>query len=323
MKIGILSFANANAWKYARSAKALGIELLGITDENEERGRKASEELGVSFIPTKEEFLSLPIDAVIICSENVKHKDDVLLCAQAKKHILCEMPLAISLQDAQIMLQHCEENSVFLIPALPYRYSPPLQRTKEILKEGQIGEVVAMKATCRSKLPHGWQATRRLAGGGAIIQNAPLMIDIMRWLIEDDVAEVYAEIARSPHLNIDVEDVATLSFRFKGGVFATLDPSWCLPDSYPFPFDATIDIVGREGALIVNLFAQLLSHIDENTKSFNWRYWGSDIYLLMLKDFSENISEGEAALKASDALKALQVAWAGLLSGEKQEPVTL
>lgn len=324
MKIGIISFANKKAWEYARCIKEMGLEFVGISDDAPDRGRKASEALTVPYFPNKKELLSQPLDLVIICSENAKHKEDIILSAQAKKHILCETPLAISLEDVHSILETCEENNVFLIPAFPLRYSPPLQRAKELIEVGQIGEISALKATIRSKVPKGWQIEKRLAGGGAILQNAIHMIDVMRWLIKEEVVEVYAEVSKNPHLNLEVEDIANLSMRFKNEVFATLDPSWCYPSSFPFWGDAKIDIIGREGTLIVDAFAQVLSYAREKENTYSWRYWGSDIHQLMLKDALKHLLEGkQPPLSALDGLKALETALGAYLSWEKGEPVSL
>lgn len=324
MKIGMISFANHNAWEYARCIKEMGFELLGITDEEKERGKEASKAFATTYFESKEELLSQPIDVVIVCSETAKHKGDVLLSAQAKKHIICEMPLAVSLADAQEMARICEENGVFLIPSVPLRYSPPLRRAKELIDEGQMGEIMAMKGTHRTKLPEGWKVVKGLAGGGALLQNAIYLLDVMRWLVGDEVIEIYVELARSPHLDIEVEDVATAALKFKKGIFATLDSSWCYPPAFPFWGDFTIDIVGREGTLIVDAFAQVLSYADGKESPYAWKYWGSDMHSLMLKDYLQCLSEGKKpAVQALDGLKALEVALKGYESGERKEPVSL
>lgn len=324
MKIGIISFAHRSAWEYARSLKEMEVELLGITDEKKERGKEASTAFSVQYYPSKEELLSQGIDVVIICSENANHKEDVMLSAKAKKHIICEMPLATSVSDAEEMLRRCQNEGVFLIPALPLRYSPPLRRAKELIEEGQIGEILAMKGTHRSKVPKGWYVEKSLAGGGALLQNSLSMIDIMRWLCKQEIIEVFAEIKQSSHLNLGVEDIASVALRFNEGIFATLDPSWCYPSSFPFWGDFTIDIVGREGTLIVNAFAQTLSHMGGVDNSYSWKYWGSDIHSLMLRDYLSHIEEGkEPPVNPFDGLRALEVALKAYQSGERHEPMSI
>ncbi len=324
MKVGMISFASTTSWEYARCIKEIGLEFVGLADGDEMRGKRASEAFAVPYFSNKENLLSQPIDVVIICSETAHRKGDVLLSAQAEKHVICEMPFATSLRDTQEIIRTCEEKGVLLFPAFPFRYSPPLKRAKELIEDGQIGEILAMKGTHRTKVPQGWQTKKTLAGGGVILQNAVPMIDIMRWLTKEEVAEVYVEIKKTPHLNIEVEDTAALALRFKNGIFATLDPSWCYPSSFPFWGDLSIDIVGRDGTLIVDAFAQVLCHAEGRKASYTKEYWGSDIYSLMLRDYLRYIGEREELpVSPLDGLKALEVALGGYQSGEKKEPVSL
>ncbi len=324
MKIGIISFAHKNAWIYAEIVKGMGLELVGLADDEEERGKKASEKLSVPYFPQREELLAKGLDVVFICSENAKHKDDIAISLEACKKIICEPPLTTSVEDAKLIIESVGEKKASLFLAFPYRYSPPLLRAKDILKEGRIGEVLALKATHRSKAPDGWQVKREFAGGGAILQNALPMIDVMRWLMEDEVKEVYAEIQRSGQSGIEVEDIATLALRFEKGAFATLDPSWCYPQNHPFWGDATIELVGKEGALLVNAFAQVLTYIDDKGKELSWRYWGSPLHQLMVKDYINRIEKGlEPPVPLMDGLRELEVVFAGYLSGEKREAIGL
>lgn len=324
MKVGIISFAHMHAWSYARCLRELGVDFVGIADDNEERGRKVSEAFSVPFYSTREDLLSQPLDVVIVCSENAKHKEDVLLSAKAGKHILCEKPIATSLEDAQAMIDACKEAKVFLSISFPCRYLPPVTRAKQLVDEGGIGEILAIKGTNRGQMPGGWFVKKDLAGGGAVMDHTVHVVDLMRWFLKDEVEEVYAEIDRLLHPEIEVDDVATLSLRFRNGVFATLDPSWSRPKSFPFWGDVTMEIIGTKGAILLDAFGQVFSFFsDEQMKHF-WQYWGSDPDLLMIKDFLSSIEQGkEPLISGVDGLKALEVALAAYKSAENKEPVKL
>src|SRR5690625_8046638 len=100
MKVGIISFAHMHAYSYANSLQNFTeAEFTAIYDDEEERGREAADQYGVTFYANLDEFLATDLDAVIICSENSKHKQFVLQSAKAKKHILCEKPIATNLED--------------------------------------------------------------------------------------------------------------------------------------------------------------------------------------------------------------------------------
>ena len=131
MKIGMMSFAHMHAYSYADSLKKLpNVELVGIFDDNIERGQEVAETYNTVHYSDQAEFLALDMDAVIICSENNRHKEMVINAAKAKKHILCEKPIATNLTDAQEMIQVCEEHEVIFQIAYPVRFSSPIQQAQ-------------------------------------------------------------------------------------------------------------------------------------------------------------------------------------------------
>src|SRR5690625_5348096 len=90
MKVGIIRFAHMHAYSYANSLQNFTeAEFTAIYDDEEERGREAADQYGVTFYANLDEFLATDLDAVIICSENSIHKQFGLQSSQAKKKILC------------------------------------------------------------------------------------------------------------------------------------------------------------------------------------------------------------------------------------------
>ena len=139
MKIGMMSFAHMHAYSYADGVKRLpNVELVGIFDEDIERGKKCAKTYNTVHYSDQAEFLALEMDAVIICSENNRHKEMVVNAAKAKKHILCEKPIATNLTDAKEMIQVCKEHAVILQIAYPVRFSSPIQQVKEMIDQGEL-----------------------------------------------------------------------------------------------------------------------------------------------------------------------------------------
>ena len=85
-----------------------------------------------TFIANLDEFLNTDIDAVVICSENANHKEHVIKSAKAKKHILCEKPIATEIEDAEEMIKACEEEGVILQVAYPVRFSPCIAESQNL-----------------------------------------------------------------------------------------------------------------------------------------------------------------------------------------------
>src|SRR5271154_5237284 len=147
VKVGILSFAHMHAYSYAHSLKQLfNVSLVGVADDNVKRGQAAAKQFKTKFFKKCVDLVK-EVDAVIITSENVWHKDLTILSANAGKHVLCEKPISISVADAQTMIDVCKKNKVKLQTAFPCRFAPAIKRMKEVIDEGKLGKILAINAT--------------------------------------------------------------------------------------------------------------------------------------------------------------------------------
>lgn len=148
MKIGIISFAHLHAHSYAKACRQLPqVELVGIYDENEKRGKQAADQFQTAYYADLETMLSEEMEAVIVTSENVKHRDHVIAAARAGKHVLCEKPIAVGLEDAREMIEVCRRQKVNLQTAFPVRFNSTVARAKQVLEEGKLGDILAFKGT--------------------------------------------------------------------------------------------------------------------------------------------------------------------------------
>jgi UDP-N-acetylglucosamine 3-dehydrogenase len=322
MKVGIISFAHPHAFGYAEALKQIqGAELVGIADEDHTRGMVAAAELNTKHYLNYDELFNQDIDAVIITSENSKHHEHVLAAAKAKKHILCEKPLATKTEDAHEMIQVCKEHGVILQTAFPVRFNSAVLRAKNIVDQGNLGEILAIKGTNRGTNPGGWFVERDKSGGGAVIDHTVHVVDLMRWFMGAEVKEVYAEIDNLLS-DYEIDDCGILNIEFDNNVFTTLDCSWSRNKTYPTWGDVTLEIVGSQGTLSVDAFAQKLDVYDK--EGANWNYWGDDMDYGLVNDFLSSVSKGkEPSITGTDGLKALEVALAAYESSKKKQPVQL
>jgi predicted dehydrogenase len=179
----MLSFAHMHAFAYAHSlGETPGAQLIGIADDDGARAREMAARFGAAAW-TVEQLLDSDVDAVIVCSENARHADHVVACAQAGKHVLCEKPLATTIADGERMIAACDRAGVFLSTAFVCRYLPPVRRAWEICRGGDLGEVYAVKATNHGTMPGGWFADQALAGGGAVVDHTVHVADLLRWFL--------------------------------------------------------------------------------------------------------------------------------------------
>lgn len=324
VRIGIMSFAHVHAPSYASCLKSLeNVEFVGVADPVEARGRAAAESFGVRYFPDYDALLGAHPDAVVICSENVNHKDIALAAAKAGCHVLCEKPIATTVEDARAMIDACSRANVKLATAFPVRNAPPILRAREIVRNGDIGKVLAINGTNRGKMPGGWFVDPALAGGGAVMDHTVHVTDLMRWFLDQEVTTVYAEIGTRIY-DIPVDDCGVLNMKFSGGVFATLDASWSRPQSFPTWGDVTMEIVGTEGVLYVDAFAQSFIAYDGRQKGVALRHWGDNMDLLMVKSFVKAVEEGGPVFATGeDGMHAMAVALGAYRSSKLGRPVEL
>ena len=323
MKVGILSSAHMHAGAYVMALKRLGnVEIVGIADEDENRGKEFAKAHNIEYFKDYHEFLKMDMDAVIICSENVKHCEMAVEAAKHGKHVIVEKPIATTIADAEKMINVCDENNVKLMVTFPIRYSPAVLRAKGIIDSGKIGEVIAINATNRGSMPGGWFIDKELSGGGCIIDHTVHVMDIINMILNTKVKEVYAKKATLIH-DIPVEDTGILSIELESGVYITLDTSWSRPVSYPTWGDVTMEIVGTKGAISVDAYAQSSKlYSNKNNKSLNV-YWGDNPDYLMMRDFIDCIEKDKPSpVTGEDGLFALNVAFMAYKSAEENKVVS-
>ena len=313
IKIGILSAAHMHAASYAAQIRSLSdrAELVGLWEADTTKGIEQAKAIGTGFIADIETILTKS-DAVVICAENSRHKEMVEWAVAAKKPILCEKPLATNPIDAKWMVELCENAGVPLCTAFPCRFSVVFQELKSRIEQGEIGEVLGIRGTNQGMCPWGWFVDKNLSGGGAVTDHAVHVTDLLRFLLADEVKTVFCE-SDNKLLHGDFEDTGLLALNFERGVFATLDASWSRPKSFPTWGNVTLGIIGTEGGVEMDMFAQesvLYSDKDNgNGNNVSYQGWGSSIDSGLVDAFLSLLETGNGKNIATgiDGLRAVEV----------------
>jgi predicted dehydrogenase len=325
VKIGMMSFAHMHAEGYARCVNELpNAELVGVADDNHARGESMAAQFNTRFFADYDSLLNAGVDAVVVGSENIKHRKLVERAAAAGKHVLCEKPLATTMEDGRAIIAACRENGVKLQTALPVRYAPPMAGLKEIVDSGRLGTILSISGTNRGQNPGGWFTDKSPSGGGAVMDHTVHVVDLMRWLTGAEIVEVYAEIDNLVS-HKDYDDTATLTFTFDNGIFGTLDPSWSRPKSFPYWGDVTMEVVATDGVVGVDTFGrQVLNLYSDKEMRHSWQHWGGDMDLALMRGFINAIANDTSVeITGEDGLAALEVALAAYESAKRKEPVKL
>lgn len=222
--------------------------VVAIASQHKERGRAVAQQFGIErTYNTYQELLSdSAIDAVYIALPNHLHCEWTLRAARAGKHVLCEKPLATTVQECEEMITACQEAGVYLMEAVMYRFHPRMQHLKRILVDGQLGELRFIHCAFSFPLADG-ESYRNFQryGGGALLDVGSYCVNAVRWLADAEPQSVQGVTRRRVQGEIDVATSALLLF--SGPVIGHIQCS----------FDAAehqvIEVIGRTGAVTAPL----------------------------------------------------------------------
>ena len=327
VSVGLVSAAHVHADTYADILRSMpDVDLIGLADPDVDRGRDFAELHSIRFAGDLTALLALHPDAVVVTSENSKHRADVEAAAAAGADVLCEKPLATTVEDARAIVDACNRAGVRLMTAFPIRFAPATARMAASVAADEIGPVRAVSAVNQGQIPtrhRAWFGDRQLAGGGAVTDHTVHVLDLLRWLLKAEPTEVWATANHILHAaRTEVETGAIVAVTFDDGTIATIDCSWSRPDNYPTWGGLGLEIVGERGVLDVDAFRQRFAVFDAREPGPSWTYWGTDADRAMMGAFLDCVRNGTAPpVTGLDGLRAVEVVQAAYRSLETGEPV--
>ncbi|MFG2197148.1 Gfo/Idh/MocA family protein [Streptomyces sp. NPDC048639] len=334
-KVGVLSFAHVHAGRYASLLHGMeGVEVLTsdpdveLAGPGEVRGRALADQLGVAYADTYEELFAWGPDAVVVATENARHRQLVELAASHGADVLCEKPLATSLEDGEAIIRACGEAGVRLCVAYPMRFSPAYAQLRKVVHSGIAGTTLSVAGANNGQLPIGarrWFGDPELAGGGALMDHTVHIADLLDDLFGEDVrvVEVYAQTNNLMYVDEVTSDTAGLvTVTYDNGAVATIDCSWSQPAHHPTRGELQLQLVGEKATVEMDAFGQVVLGFDDKRRSGVLIPWGTDLDTAMLRAFI--FSEGSGGIRVADGeagLRSLKVALAGYESVRTGQPV--
>lgn len=211
------------------------VELVAFADPNLERAQEMVELYGGKAYTSYEEILANEdIDAVSVCTPNYLHAPMTIAAANAGKHVLVEKPMACSIEEAEQMIEAAHKNNVYLMVGHNQRLMPPHVKAKEILDSGKLGKVLTFRTSFGHPGPEAWSVDgadswffrKEEAIMGAMGDLGVHKSDFIRYLLNDEVADVASFIGTLHKEGTEVDDNATCLLRMKSGAIGTLVASW-------------------------------------------------------------------------------------------------
>ncbi len=248
IKWGIIGTANIARWATIPGIKkADNAELYAIAGRNPEKVAKYKEEFGFEkAYGSYDELIADPdVQAVYIPLPNDIHLKWVTEALKAKKHVLCEKPLALNAREAEEMYKTAEENGVYLMEAYAYLHSPYVESLKKDIDSGIIGDLDYIESAF---ITQGYKEDFRLHkefGGGAMYDLGCYCTTMILTLIDSE-PELVKAVAEFSDLGVDFNTAAIM--RFKNGVRASFNIGMILGENTNSRFDR-LYIHGSKGSI--------------------------------------------------------------------------
>jgi UDP-N-acetyl-2-amino-2-deoxyglucuronate dehydrogenase len=325
------------AKKHAEAIEHIeGANLVAVCDKVPQAMDEYVKKYGAKPYENLTDMLNDPsIDVVNICTPSGLHAPIAVEAAKAKKHVIVEKPIALTLEDADLIINTCKENNVKLAVVHPNRFRPVVQELKKLMDEGRFGKLSHANATVRwnrnqayyDQAP--WRGTKAL-DGGVLMNQAIHNLDLLIWLM-GDVEEVYSMSATRLR-NIEAEDVSTGVVRFKNGALGVVEAATTI---YPKNLEESLSIFGETGtAIIGGTTATQFNHLaieslnDEETNAIIEKVKANPLgkpgHQCIIEDMILAIQEDrEPIVNGEDGKRALQLVLAFYESAEKKQRVII
>lgn len=331
------------AINHLRAAVSNNLEVVALCDIVEKNIDSLVERASFSgsfdkYTDYKEMLKKHPeIDLVAIATDSGCHAEIALNCLKNKKHVIVEKPMAMSISDARAMIKTAEANGLVLSVCHQNRFNNAVQQTRSAIEGGRFGKLSHGSICVRwsRDMNYYTQAPWRgkwLSDGGALMNQCIHGIDLLRWMLGDEVTEVSGEIKQQFHVYLECEDVGIATLKFKNGAIATIEGT---TNVYPKNLEETLYIFGESGT--VKLGGTSCNNIDvwcfkdeqnddslaQGLKEVTQNVYGNGHILLYKDVVSSILNHSKPYVDGYAGLNALELVLAIYKSSLTHKPVKL
>lgn len=231
-------------------------EVVAAFDEDEVLLNSFCKDFGVEGYTDLVELLdSEEIDIGAVFLPHCDCADAATKCADRGIHLLVEKPIARTVDEVRVIAEAVKRNKVKITTGYCWRYHPVVKAMKDCIEQGLIGSIVTADARLAAgkldryiKGNSKWMLERAKSGGGPMYNLGVHWIDLLCYLLEDNVEEVCAVNTKTSD-TYDVEDTSIAMLKFGKGAVAVLSTSYIVPDCFPNGRDLYVGIKGTKGVL--------------------------------------------------------------------------
>jgi UDP-N-acetyl-2-amino-2-deoxyglucuronate dehydrogenase len=238
-------------------------KLVAVCDIDINKAKKLAETYQSSYYSSIEDLLKHTErpDVISICTPNGLHAQHAIQSLKAGFHVLCEKPMALTVQDCGDMINAAERANRRLFIVKQNRFNPPVAEVKKIIEEGRLGKLFSVQLNCfwnrnNDYYKNSWKGTKDLDGGTLFTQFSHF-IDLLYWMI-GDIKTVNGFTGNYNHEGIiEFEDTGVISLKFYNGAIGTINYT---VNSFQKNMEGSLTIFGEKG--VVKIGGQYLNELE-------------------------------------------------------------
>lgn len=191
------------------------------------------------------------IDLISIATESGLHAEIALYCISHKIHVIIEKPMAMSIKDAEKIIELSEKYNVKVSACHQNRFNIAVQKMRQVLEAGRFGKIshgsihVRWNRNKDYYVQAPWRGTW-VQDGGALMNQCIHGIDLLRWMMGDEIDSVYGVTKQQFHTYLEAEDIGMAVVKFKNGAVATIEGT---TNVYPQNLEETLYLFGEKGTV--------------------------------------------------------------------------
>jgi predicted dehydrogenase len=257
LSVGFLGLSHLHPPSYMTLFQAIpGAEVTAAADADPAVREGFVKKFGVrGYADWRELLAQQPLDLAVIFLPHADCPEATVACAARGVNVLVEKPMAAGAEGVRRAMAAAEKSGVILSTPYVWRYHPVVRQMKKLIEEGVTGRIVGCEGRCAAgRLSRyieghaGWMLQKGRSGGGPMFNLGVHWIDLYRWLLADEVAEVLGKNVRVNE-QYDIEDNSFALLTFSRGTVLALDISYTVPDSFPHGRDLYLALRGTTGVL--------------------------------------------------------------------------
>jgi|TARA_B110000908_G_C10175260_1_gene412923 predicted dehydrogenase len=233
-----------------------GAQLVAVCDKTVSKAQVIADKYSIPVYSCLHDMMKAEkIDVVVVLTESGLHAQHTIELAPYGAHVVVEKPMALTLDDADAMIEACDKHGVKLFVVKQNRFNVPIVQLRKALDQGRFGKLIMGTIRVRWCRPQAYYDQDSWRGtwaydGGVLTNQASHHVDLLEWMM-GDVESVFAK-SKNALADIEAEDTAVVILKFRNGALGVIEATTAIR---PKDLEGSISILGETGSVEVGGFA--------------------------------------------------------------------